>query len=235
MGCTFLGFEYAEHAFLGDGITLQLADGQSALAANRPVKLPNGLLLTYGQINGLAGDFYGTTKPISDGATPEDQHSHFSAAWATLGVDTARQPGEATSILQLLLNEVVLVNQAFADHKDPSQVYATLPDQSFNFTALTIGRPSDQPSYPGLALINWDHFGTDARTAYDAGHTVALHTATEASDEDTLLLAYAMNAFADHFLEDSFSAGHTRTPRRQLHSKLTDADNCAKVTNQVPF
>lgn len=38
-----------------------------------------------------------------------------------------------------------------------------------------------------------------------------------------------MNASADHLLEDSFSAGHLRTPRRLLHSS-TDrtADICAK-------
>ncbi len=39
-----------------------------------------------------------------------------------------------------------------------------------------------------------------------------------------------MNAFADHFLEDSFAAGHMRTPRRYLHDTEIGgpADLCSK-------
>lgn len=49
-----------------------------------------------------------------------------------------------------------------------------------------------------------------------------------------------MNAFADHFLEDSFSSGHLRTPRRQLHwdekvwDQLPVPDLCAKVIHSSP-
>jgi len=46
-----------------------------------------------------------------------------------------------------------------------------------------------------------------------------------------LLAGYALNAFADHFLEDSFAAGHLRTPRRRLHQGGVvggPADLCAK-------
>ena len=93
------------------------------------------------------------------------------------------------------------------------------------FQQITWGR-SGIPGYLGLAKINWDHFGADARTAYNAGHRTALEAAVKGDLED----AYTMNAFADHFLEDSFSAGHLRTPRRLLHSKWNpSADLCAKV------
>jgi hypothetical protein len=224
------GFEYAEHTFLGDAITLQLPNNQSTMAVKLPFSLPNGLVVTYGQINGLAGDFYGTTNPISDGSTLTDQYSRFSAAWATLALDTARQPGEAQSILQILLNEVQMINKALQQGVLPSSVYAELPDETASFEVLTITRPATQPSYLGLAKINWDHFGADARTAYNAGHYAALQVAIANKTEQALLGAYAMNAFADHFLEDSFSAGHARTPRRQLHSTSGDADLCAKVS-----
>jgi hypothetical protein len=126
---------------------------------------------------------------------------------------------------------VTAINNALEKGIDPSSVYATLPDETANFEEITISRPSDQPSYLGLAKINWDHFGADARTAYNAGHTMALQEATKGKDPKYLISAYTMNAFADHFLEDSFSAGHTRTPRRQLHSESGDADLCAKVSN----
>jgi hypothetical protein len=128
-------------------------------------------------------------------------------------------------ILAVLQAEVDAINAALANHQDPSVVYAQLPDVSLKLEQITFGR-SDIPGYLGLAQINWDHFGADARTAYNAGHATAIQKAVS-GDLDG---AYAMNAFADHFLEDSFSSGHLRTPRRLLH-KSTDptADLCAKV------
>ena len=86
-------------------------------------------------------------------------------------------------------------------------------------------------SYFDLAKINWDHFGQDARTTYNAGHRAAIDVALKAVN-DNVVLAYAMNAFADHFLEDSFSVVHLRTPRRLLHGSVgNSADVCAKVIN----
>ena len=64
---------------------------------------------------------------------------------------------------------------------------------------ITWGR-SAIPSYLGLARINWDHFGEDARAAYNAGHATAIQKAISGDLEG----AYTLNAFADHFLEDSF-------------------------------
>ena len=226
----FQGFEYAEHGFLGDNIVLKLDNGQSSPASQLPFTLSSGLQVTYGQINGLAGDFYGTSRPISDGATFSDSCDRFRDAWATLALDRSRQPAEAQKILRVLQEEVNKINEALADHVEPSTVYATLPNQTATFMAITFSRPKNEPSYLGLARINWDHFGEDARTAYNAGHTLALQKALEGRTIQALLEAYAINAFADHFLQDSFAAGHTRTPRRSLHSKSGDADICAKVS-----
>lgn len=50
-----LFFEYAEHASLGDTLNLQWSDGTSTLAKDHTFHLPNGLKVTYGQINALAG------------------------------------------------------------------------------------------------------------------------------------------------------------------------------------
>jgi hypothetical protein len=210
---------------------LNLPNGQKVLAGKYPFKLPNGLALTYGQISGLGGDFYGTTQPISDGTTPEDRAARFNNAWGTLAVDTSRQPKEGNQILAALQQEVVAINNAVAKGIDPSTIYAILPDQTALFEALTIDRPSNEPAYLGLAAINWDHFGDDARTAYTTGHTAALKVATSGTTLDNLLKAYAINAFADHFLQDLFSAGHLRTPRRALHSAINpSADLCCKVS-----
>lgn len=71
-----------------------------------------------------------------------------------------------------------------------------------------------------------DHFQDDAKLSYSIGHTLALEKAARAFAEaqkgqqeqalETLNLAYAMDAFAAHFLTDLFSAGHLRTPRGPL-------------------
>ncbi|KAH7905261.1 fungal fucose-specific lectin-domain-containing protein [Hygrophoropsis aurantiaca] len=219
-----LGFEYMEHCFIGDSTKLTLADGQQVAASAHKFALPNGLNLTYGQINGLAGDFYGTKNPISDGTDDQDRSVRFVAAYNSLAVDTTRQPKEATDILAVLQAGLNAVNNALANHQDPSIAYSKLPDVSIKLEYITFGR-KDIPGYLGLARINWDHFGIDARTAYNAGHATAILKAVNGDLEG----AYAMNAFADHFLEDSFSAGHLRTPRRLLHTPHNLAsDVCAK-------
>lgn len=219
-------FEYAEHSYIGDSIYLTLASGERVLGIDHKFRMRNGLVVTYGQINGLAGDFYATVYPISDGKDAQEQAKRFILAYNTLADGGSRQPAEAQSILKVLQTEVDAVNEALKHHIDPSIIYNKLPDVTVALQLITIGRPSDFPSYLGLAKINWDHFGEDARKAYNAGHATALHLAAQGDLEG----AYALNAFADHFLEDSFSAGHIRTPRRVLH-KDTDfnADLCAKV------
>lgn len=200
-------------------------------ASSHKFRLPNGLALTYGQINALAGDFYGTHNPISDGKSDGDRSTRFLLAYDTLAKGGPRQPKEANDILAVLQAEVDAVNIALMNHQDPSVAYSNLPDASLKLEEITSGR-SDIPSYLGLARINWDHFGDDARTVYNTGHALAIQKAMDGDLEG----AYALNAFADHFLEDSFSSGHLRTPRRLLHKPLdVTADACAKVRTNFPF
>ncbi|KAI9760578.1 MAG: hypothetical protein M4579_001547 [Chaenotheca gracillima] len=211
-------FEYDEHAKLGDVISLQDAEDRWFTAWERPFKLPNGLELTYGQINGLAGDFYGTIDPISSTDDSSEQATRFLRAWNWLAVDTSRNPREAKELLDLLQEEVDAVAKALRAGEDPSTAYEKLPgalEMGAKFQSVTVSRPKEAPGFYGLALINFDHFGADARKAYNAGHHEALKLAAQGKPEH-LILAYAMNAFADHFLEDSFAAGHMRVPRRIL-------------------
>lgn len=70
-------YEFAEHKFLGDSITLQGRTGSTFV-------IRSNLNLTYGQINGLAGDFFGTLKPICLGTTDEDRLDRFRQAYYTL-------------------------------------------------------------------------------------------------------------------------------------------------------
>ncbi|KAI0642737.1 fungal fucose-specific lectin-domain-containing protein [Trametes meyenii] len=222
-----LGLEYAEHGLIGDAIDLTLSNGARVPAIDHKFTLKNGLTVTYGQINGLAGDFYGTDQPISDGRTAQEQSLRFVAAYNTLAGTSPRQPAEAQTILAILQAEVDAVNEALRRHEDPSVACNNMSDVNLTLFIETLSlRPHGFPGYVGLARINWDHFGSDARTAYNAGHATALKAAVDGDLEE----AYTMNAFADHFLEDSFSSGHMRTPRRGLHNGVNlAADACAKL------
>ena len=82
--------------------------------------------------------------------------------------------------------------------------------------------------YLNLAAENWDHFTGFAIIAYRAGHEIAMDKAAQIKGagvsaeeaEARLEEAYAINAFADHFLTDLFSAGHMRAPRRELYQQV---------------
>ncbi|MCC6993309.1 MAG: DUF4157 domain-containing protein [Deltaproteobacteria bacterium] len=89
-------------------------------------------------------------------------------------------------------------------------------------------RGGDEPAFPGKdqARKDWyaeladnaDHFGAEGQTAYENEHAQAL--------VDSYFEAYegagggggarAREAFAHHYLNDLFAAGHIRTPRREI-------------------
>lgn len=88
--------------------------------------------------------------------------------------------------------------------------------------------------YKDLALRNISHFslgGTSIET-WTKHHTeaiVASFNAGKDGNSASLQIALAMNAFADHFLTDSFSAGHIRVPRKDI---IQYYDNFAKEVFQ---
>jgi hypothetical protein len=234
-----VGFEYGEHFWLGDSLAFVLPDGTVKYGKDFTIPLQPGIDLSYGQINALAGDFYGTQYPICYGASPAAQQARFQDAFNTLaGGIYPQTPGEVTAILDLMKNEVDAVNEAIRSGVDPSTVYAKLPNINISLQKATLWRALKRtgiPAYLGLSQINMDHFGDDARVAYLAGHTVACRMAASGGTSQNLMNAYALNAFADHFLEDSFSSGHMRTPRRYCRSGGITGDMCAKVCNRRTF
>ncbi|HLX51728.1 MAG TPA: hypothetical protein VKS82_25655 [Streptosporangiaceae bacterium] len=221
--------ESAEHAWLGDQITLIFqSGGERVPAKEHPLNIGPGYL-TYGQCIALGGDFYGVVgAPIS---TSRDPKAAFLAAFNSLS--TAWD--QVAPILEILAEEIAAVERALKDGKEPSLVYAALGDSlSYRWNVATGGGSNISKAWPmgrylSLAAENWDHFTYYAVTAYRAGHAVAMREAAAAaamngSPEDKavrLSHAYALNAFADHFLTDLFSAGHMRAPRRELYNQVT--------------
>ncbi|KFG84694.1 phosphatidylcholine-hydrolyzing phospholipase C [Metarhizium anisopliae] len=177
----------------------------------RAYKLPllklgqgNVLKLTYGQISALAGDFYGTSNPISSGKSDDERKKFFFDAYHTLANNPQDQHKDAQILLRHLQKEI-----------DEALLASTVDA----IDKLIKGR--HYPGYKDLLLINWDHFGDDARTAYTTGHSAAISWAASGKwMVDRLVEAYAINSFANHYLQDLFSAGRLRTPRRVLHGYM---------------
>lgn len=221
-GTTIPLFEFAEHTFLGDALHLPGHDavvksGNNS-AANNPFTLPNGLVVTYGQINGLGGDFFAATDPIclgdADGAV-----RRFQDAFNTLS-ESAASKKKAEKLIDKLKVEVKLVDDALREQKinpkyDVSEAYKKLKEQAYELDQITKDAKASGLTYLEISKKNFDHFGGNARKAYNAGHTWAL-TVAKAGTPESLRKAYTINAFADHFLEDSFASGHLRVPREQL-------------------
>ncbi|UDI93762.1 MULTISPECIES: phospholipase [Pseudomonas] len=235
-----LRFEGAEHKAIGDNTRLRFGENaEPLLAQNVPLHLPNGSALTYGQVLALGGDFYGVVdRPINEGATPADRLQRFTAAFDTLAALPASK-AEAVQILAIMQKEIDAVKQAIKDGKQPHEAYDALGDTlSEEWNKITGGGSFASALFPlgrylKLAAKNADHFGEWARQAYIAGHTAALQVAAAAhasQDELQLERAYAMNAFADHYLTDLFSSGHLRVPRKAMAAAVTPSDLGSLIT-----
>ncbi|MFO8874684.1 hypothetical protein SC743_10035 [Legionella pneumophila serogroup 1] len=90
--------------------------------------------------------------------------------------------------------------------------------------------------YLKLAMENYDHFTPNNLIAYKSGHHVALQQALKAKrtgKRSDLEIAYAMDAFACHYLSDHFAAGHLRTPREELSAIITPTVLGALLSNYM--
>ncbi|RON37677.1 phospholipase [Pseudomonas frederiksbergensis] len=239
-GKPVLKFEGGEHTAIGDNTLLRFVENAAPILAHDvQLHLPNGLAPTYGQVLALGGDFYGIAdRPVSDGATPADRLNRFIAAFDTLAVLSASKV-EAVQILAVMQKEIDTVKQAIKDGKQPHEAYDALGDTlSEEWNKITGGGSFVSALFPlgrylKLAANNADHFGEWAQQAYIAGHIAALQHAAAAHasrDEKQLEVAYAMNAFADHYLTDLFSAGHLRVPRKAMAAAVTPSDLGSLIT-----
>lgn len=237
-------FEGGEHTAIGDSVVLRFSADGPPPPAPFPLQLENGLQLTYGQILALGGDFYGVPdSPISDPDSPQERQARFQACFNSLAQLPASQQ-EAMTILHIMGREITAVNAALAAGLPASSAYDQLAnDLNGDWNVATGGGSFISKLYPmgrylKLATKNWDHFGQYAVSAYEAGHALALAQAINArgiadpqQQRAALVKAYAMNAFADHFMTDLFSAGHIRDPRKEIYMTSLEgvsANLCAK-------
>ncbi|MBL4818303.1 MAG: phospholipase [Deltaproteobacteria bacterium] len=222
-------FESSEHTMSGDNVMLILGKAQNAGKA-LPLHMPNGLVLTFGDLVAMP-DFYGVVgKPISQGKSFKDRQIRFFNAFKSLAFKK-KSKAEAEKIMAVIHNQRDRVLDALKKGKSLKEIKVEIGEaQNVKWNCLTGGACSgtfwwlSPGRYLNLAKEDYDHFGQDAFLAYQAGHHVSMHVAAEAGkkgDYKMLELAYALDGFACHFLTDRFSAGHIRTPRATLANKVT--------------
>ncbi|MDX1838281.1 phospholipase [Legionella taurinensis] len=233
------GFANLEHRDYGNQVLLHwepLSPPQ-----NNRLTLPNGLQLSYGELVMYAGDLFGDPyKPISN-CKSQQQEACFLRQFNALGglnsdnacKDPLTLVSEYSEFFARLETEL---QAAEAKGQKPWEFYKQhFSDLSQSLNRIGCGGTAINGYLPlglylKLAQVNFDHFVPDALTAYRAGHAVALRSALKAHHalsegnlaeaDKALHLAYAQNAFANHFLTDSMSSGHMRTPRRAIHNDI---------------
>lgn len=157
-------------------------------ATDRTIDLGNGVVLSWGDVVALAGDEY---------ASPED-----------LMNDTRDEAGKLR--LRAAIKHDGIASAALGNLGRPADADA---EKALN-SARTL-------TFLTLAADNASHFNADgsATDRWRSGHSTALLGALEAgmrNDATTRNLAEVTEAFAQHFLTDSFSGGHIRVPRADI-------------------
>ena len=86
-------FNFAEHQYLGEMLSLTWKDGSKTDGSRKLTvregnlrKLTREVKLSYGEINGLGGDFFGGYNPVSNGKDLEERVKFFQEAWDTLAL-----------------------------------------------------------------------------------------------------------------------------------------------------
>ncbi|CAF3473750.1 unnamed protein product [Fusarium graminearum] len=212
---------FAEHRFLGDSVDIHQSLAEDPKSPNghtaSTMHLTNGLAVSYGEINGLAGDYFGLDKPISSEPNHEQMKKMFRRWFDMLDFSPAgKLKAEAIRKELNSTNEKALAVMSANSDNAADELAAVYKNNPLDITHLEDVSKDTRwaigSTFMQLLEGNVDHFAAEARATYDAGHAVALELAAEGH----LDIALAVNGFADHFLEDSFAAGHIRVPRREI-------------------
>ena len=190
------------------------------------ITLPNGIKLAFGHIVALAGDYYGvpeepiihTTKKGKD--TRKCRRERFLTSHGTLAhAEYAKVKRESDELISIMKEEEQLIDEAIKNSREVSE--KEFGDLNAKYDRVLggswiMGVPMKFGRMMKLAVQNFDHFQPFAREAYEIGHELALEKAREASRANKEIRkgivheAYSIEAFACHFLTDSFASGHMR-------------------------
>ena len=205
--CELLGgFGSSEHIAIGEGVVL------GGLLKDTPLLMKGMTPVLFQHIVALAGDYYGVVDGAISlpGGTDVNKTERFKNAFATL---EAASNNEVSAILRELGQEYHLVKESSL-HRHCYSSHLVEQDNAIHRI---------KPDIHELLVDNSDHFSIYAQDAYRIGHAHAIEVAREAGktqNQDGLKRAYAIDAFACHFLTDLFAAGHIRNQRGELQLVL---------------
>lgn len=234
-------FALSEHWSMGQQIKLRF-DLNEVPQAGVVLHLKNGLALTAGDIMSL-GDLYGIVgKPISHGLTKLEKQARFKEVFNSFAkhIIAVNEVEDLNSVIRAEMREV---ESGIAKGESPEAIYKRIGNEVGRQINCVTGGGCNSLMWwlnPGrylkLAMENYDHFTPNNLIVYKNGHQVALQQALKAKQtgkRSDLEMAYAMEAFASHYLSDHFAAGHLRTPREELSAIITPAVLGALLSNYM--
>ena len=224
-------FSFSEYWAAGQKVNLQFNTEEPA-QTDLPLHLKNSLTLTYADIISL-GDLYGILKrPISHGIDDKQRQARFKDAFKSFA-KSSLAVHEVSELNAVIKKELQEVETGVREGNTAEEIYKRIGNDIGRQINCITGGGCTQYGwwlYPGryllLALENFDHFAPNNLVAYSSGHQLALEQAIKAKysgNRSDLEHAYAMEAFAAHYLSDQFTAGHLRTPREELNQVTTPA------------
>ncbi len=213
-------YESPEHFLLGSVIKLKYLQSteQGDKSNLLTINLSNGSSqkLSFAQLVYLAGDFMGDPSTQIGGHSADVNLKNFKTNFEIMSKAPAKD--YLPSIISIVNEELQKNSSRIANHEP----FDIPDDDNIRFNCATGGGCNKVTFltnfglYMKLASKNYDHFGQDAIDSYLAGHQLALNQAKIAQNDNDLRIAYAYEAYADHFLTDLFASGHLRTPRRSI-------------------
>lgn len=202
------GFGASEHFSIGEKIILK------GLPEDKTLLKIGTTSIRFEHIIALAGDYYGVVGGAISlpGGSQQDKTERFKKAFKTL---SQADHNEIRQIIFEINTECLAVkNSSMPHHCYSNQMIEK------NLAIKEIKNDVGQ-----LLIDNSDHFSINAIDAYSIGHALAIDTARQAGltkNLEGLKLAYALDAFACHFLTDLFASGHIRNQRGELETFLTE-------------
>lgn len=214
------GFGSCEHVAIGAAATLFKQENGKTVVMDEPVLIVGSTAINFKYIVALAGDFYAIYGQAISllGGTDVEKKARFENAFNTLYKGDPKQ-------IRGVMEEIDGECRAVAASPLPHQCYC------YQMTDKDRAIRGIKPDTQKLLYDNSDHFYENAVDAYKVGHRWALEVAAGAKgDKEELKRAYAIDAFALHFLTDLFASGHVRNQRGALELFL----NTLKF-DSIPF
>ncbi|XP_063678468.1 uncharacterized protein LOC134814301 [Bolinopsis microptera] len=244
-------FETGEHD--DEEVTLKIL-GKIAPDKNLLI-LPNGIKLTYGEIIGFAGDFYGIPEwPICAEVNGTSYKSRFMDAFNTLGRgDVSSIRKELSQIQHILMIEknsvatvlgqgdpsIPTVLDKNKTYNQPSDVYRhhglwfTIQYDTILGGYWVNGIPVKFGRMMKLAENNPDHFQPYSRKVWEAGHRIALQKAEEARLVFRARREEAMGLLNEAYAISAFSCHFLTDSFSAGHIRVPRVELPAVVTPEI--